>query len=304
MADTITAGASMSRPAGPPGVTWMAPAKVNLYLHVVGRRDDGYHLLDSLIAFAALGDLVTVLPAREIRLGVEGQFAEAVPTGSDNLVLRAARALAQHAGITDGAAIILEKQMPTAAGLGGGSADAAAALRALVRLWDVEIGEDALAELGLSLGADVPICLAGHPAFVGGIGEAITPVPNLPPTWLVLVNPGVAVSTPAVFRAREGDFSAPARFDGTAADAPALAALLAQRHNDLTEPAMSQAPVIGDVLAALTGTPDCLLARMSGSGATCFGLFANEAAARTAARRVALDNPSWWVVSAALATPA
>ena len=303
MVETITGGASMSRPAGVPGVTRMAPAKVNLYLHVTGRREDGYHLLDSLIAFAALGDLVTVLPACEIRLGVEGQFAEAVPTGSDNLVIRAARALARHAGITDGAAIILEKQMPTAAGLGGGSADAAATLRALVRLWDVEIGEDALAELGLSLGADVPICLAGYPAFVGGIGEAITPVPDLPAAWLVLVNPGVAVSTPAVFRTREGDFSASARFDGAAADAPALAALLALRHNDLTEPAMGQAPVIGDVLAALTVIPDCLLARMSGSGATCFGLFADEVAARAAARLVALDNPSWWVVSAELARP-
>lgn len=302
MADTITAGASMPRPADAPGVTWMAPAKVNLYLHVVGRRDDGYHLLDSLIAFAALGDLVTVLPAGEIRFGVEGQFADAVPTGSDNLVLRAARALAQHAGITDGAAIILEKQMPTAAGLGGGSADAAATLRALVRLWDVEIGEQDLAELGLALGADIPVCLAGHPAFIGGIGEAITPAPKLPPTWLVLVNPGVAVPTPAVFRAREGKFSAPARFDGAPADAAAFAALLAQRHNGLTEAAMKQAPVIGDVLAALTEIPNCLLARMSGSGATCFGLFADETAAQAAARRVALDNPSWWVVSAALAT--
>ena len=196
-----------------------APAKVNLYLHVLGRRADGYHLLDSLVVFADEGDRIEVAPADDLRLTVSGPFAADVPAGADNLVLRAARALAAAAHRPPAAAIRLEKRLPVASGVGGGSADAAAVLRALVRLWDIAITDDALAGLALSLGADVPMCLHGWPMFVGGIGEEIEPAPPLPGCGLVLVNPRVLLPTPQVFKARTGDFSALARFQEPPADA-------------------------------------------------------------------------------------
>lgn len=284
-----------------------APAKINLYLHVTGRRADGYHLLDSLVAFAGVHDTVRMAPAPDLSLVIEGPFADAVPSGPDNLVLKAAISLRDAAGIDHGAEIVLEKHLPVASGIGGGSADAAATLSGLARLWGV--GAVDLAQLGLSLGADVPVCLFGKPAFMAGIGEQITGAPALPPAWLVLVNPGVGVSTPSVFAARRGDdVSQSARFGSPPATAAALADRLRTGGNDLENAAIGLQPVIADVLRALDGAEDVLLARMSGSGATCFGLFHDaDSAARTAAQ-LGGDHPGWWVRAAPLlsdaATPA
>ena len=262
---------------------------MNLALHVLGRRSDGYHLLDSLAVFAAVGDVLRAEPAEELSLAITGRFAAALGAETDNLVLRAARALAAAAGIAPRARLTLEKRLPVASGIGGGSADAAAALRLLARLWGVAPASE---ELALRLGADVPVCLASRPARMGGIGEALAPAPRLPPCGLLLVNPGVAVATPAVFRARSGAFSPPLDLPGGWVDAAAMAADLARLSNDLEAPATSLEPAIGEVLAALRALPGALLARMSGSGATCFALFATATAARDAAARAA--RPEWW----------
>lgn len=281
-----------------------APAKVNLYLHVIGRRADGFHLLDSLIVFAGIGDTVEVRPSDALTFAVEGPMAAGVPATDDNLVLKAAWALAAAAGIEAKADIRLIKRLPMAAGVGGGSADAAAALRALKRLWRIDIADATMAAIALGLGADVPVCLAGRAAFVGGIGEAIDPVPPLPRCWIVLVNPGVPAATPAVFKARQGAFSAPARFSEAPKDAAAFVALLRSRRNDLTAAALTVAPDIGKVLGALERCPGILLARMSGSGATCFGLFVDAGAATEAAFALNRGHPGWWAKAGSMETGA
>lgn len=278
-----------------------APAKVNLYLHVVGRRDDGYHLLDSLVAFADAGDVVAARRDDTIHLSVDGPFAAALAGERDNLVLRAARQLAAFAGGAPGAALTLTKNLPVASGIGGGSADAAAALRALCRLWRIAPHDAPLDAIVQGLGADVPVCLHGEPSFIGGIGERREPAPALPPAGLVLVNPGIPLATPAVFARRSGAFSEPARFAASPRDAAELAELLAARRNDLTGAAVTLVPAIAEVLAALSNSPGCLLARMSGSGATCFGLYADKAAASDAASWLAGRAPSWWIVPTGLA---
>lgn len=271
-----------------------APAKINLHLHVVGRRDDGYHLLDSLVAFAGVGDRLTVSPADGLSLSVTGPFAAGLQGEGDNLVLRAARALADHAGVPAAGKLVLEKNLPVASGIGGGSADAAAALRLLSRFWGIEPDGATLARLARGLGADVPVCLAGRPALMSGIGEVLMPAPQLPDAGLVLVNPGVAVSTPSVFRARSAVFSDPATFPAEGwRDADSLAATLRATHNDLEPAAQLLAPAIGGALDALAAASGCLLARMSGSGATCFGLFRTPEAAQEAASDIA--RAGWWV---------
>lgn len=286
-----------------PLLTVEAPAKINLYLHVVGKRVDGYHLLDSLVTFLDLGDTIAVAPSDRLTLTIEGPFADGLSAGADNLVMQAARALAEDANVPALAAIRLTKRLPVASGIGGGSADAAATLKALSSLWRLPITAVRLAEIGLKLGADVPMCLNGRTAFVGGVGEAVEPAPPLPPFWLVLANPVVAVPTPAVFKARSGPFSSPARFAEPPSDAAQLSAYLAERTNDLTAPALALSPVIGDVLAVLRDLPQALLARMSGSGATCFALFADEAAARSGCAAVTRTRPGWWSACAPVIPP-
>jgi len=271
-----------------------APAKVNLYLHVTGRRADGYHLLDSLAVFPAVGDVVTAEPADALSLAITGPFAAGLQAEPDNLLLRAARALRPGAG----AALTLEKNLPIASGIGGGSADAAAALRLLAQLWGVE---GSLHETALALGADVPVCLASVPARMGGVGELLSPAPVLPAFGMVLVNPGVAVATPAVFKARQGEFSPPATLPATWPNAASMAADLRACVNDLQAPAIALAPVIAEVLAALAALPGALLARMSGSGATCFALFETPAAAAAAAQ--GLSRPGWWCWGGGLYDP-
>jgi 4-diphosphocytidyl-2-C-methyl-D-erythritol kinase len=272
-----------------------APAKVNLFLHVIGRRADGYHLLDSLAVFPPVGDRLLAAPAEALSLTIEGPFGADLAGEADNLVLCAARALGGTASgpaqerATKGARLKLEKHLPLASGIGGGSADAAAALRLLCRLWGLP---PASIRIALALGADVPVCLASRPARMSGVGETLTPAPGLPAAGIVLVNPGVSLATVQVFRARTSGFSDPAELPASWPDAAAMASDLAKLRNDLEPPAITLRPVIGAVLAALAAMPGCLLARMSGSGATCFGLFPNAAAAEAVAR--ALMRPGWW----------
>ncbi len=282
-----------------------APAKLNLYLHVVGRRPDGYHLLDSLAAFAAAGDELTFSPAPDLSLALDGPFGHSLGADDENLVLKAARALAARVGRPPSAAIRLTKRLPVASGIGGGSADAAATLRGLNRLWNLGLPETALSQIGLGLGADVPVCLAGVPSFFGGIGDEIASAGPLPRAHVVLVNPGAPLATAAVFQARAqaaagAPYSQPARWTDAVPDVLALAGLLAKRGNDLTAAAIGLLPAIVDVLAALEHQPPCLLARLSGSGATCFGLFAERGEAREAAAAIAAAHPGWWVVATML----
>jgi 4-diphosphocytidyl-2-C-methyl-D-erythritol kinase len=282
-----------------------APAKINLTLQVVGRRADGYHLLDSLVAFTEYGDTIAVDAADDLNLRLDGPFGTIlVGDPAENLVLRAARLLAEHAGIEPRAAITLTKRLPVASGIGGGSSDAAATLRALVRLWGVTIAAADLETIALRLGADVPVCLARRTARLEGIGEHITPAPALPPVAMVLVNPGTGLATPKVFAARQGAFSkapGPAGiFTASPPDLSALSAGLADFGNDLTAPAISLLPVIADCLASLQAQPGCRLARMSGSGATCFGFFDNDKTATAAAAAITGNAPGWWAVATRL----
>ena len=268
-----------------------APAKVNLFLHVTGCRADGYHLLDSLAVFPGAADRLAAGPADGLNLAVTGPFGAGLQAEPDNLVLRAARALAAAAGVPARAALVLDKRLPVASGIGGGSADAAAALRLLSRLWRVALPDAALHGIAAQLGADVPVCLAGGAMRMGGIGERLGPGPALPAFGMVLVNPGSAVSTPAVFKARTGPFSAMAALPGGWGDAGAMAAGLSDLSNDLEAPAIRLCPAVAAVLAWLRAQPGCLLARMSGSGATCFGLFRDGPAAEAVARAA---PAGWW----------
>ncbi len=267
-----------------------APAKINLCLHVTGRRADGYHLLDSLVVFADVADRVFASPAHGLSLVVAGPEGAGLQAETDNLVLRAARAM----GVID-AALILDKHLPVASGIGGGSTDAAAALRALQQLTGRPL--PAMAEI-LRLGADVPVCMTGRPARMAGIGDRVTPLPPLPPLFCVLVNPRLPVPTPQVFAAlafRENP-PLPDLPPAVLADARSFADWLGgHTRNDLVPPAREVAPILAEVQAALDATPDCLLARMSGSGGTHFGLFATEGAARDAAEMLRAAHPFWWV---------
>jgi len=269
-----------------------APAKVNLFLHVTGRRADGYHLLDSLVVFPAAADSLHWAEAPALSLALDGPEGGALRAEPDNLVLRAARLLAEATGISPRGFLRLDKHLPVASGIGGGSADAAAALRLLCRAWNVAVPPDAMAALSLRLGADVPVCLASRPARMEGVGELLGPAPALPPgLGMVLANPRVALATPAVFRARAGGFSPRAALPPGWADAAAMARGLSACRNDLEAPAIGLCPAVGEVLAALRALPGCLLARMSGSGATCFALLPDAAAATAAAT---LLPPEWW----------
>ena len=283
-------------------VRQFAPAKVNLYLHVVGRRPDGYHRLDSLVAFADVGDVVTAESDRELSLRVVGPYAGDLSDDDDNLVLKAAHALRAAAGMQRGARLTLRKNLPVASGIGGGSADAAASLRALVRLWRLKVKPGVMARIARGLGADVSACLASQATFATGIGERLTSAPGLPTLSAVLVNPGLALATPDVFKTRRGPFGSARPFAPALLDGPALVTLLAARRNDLTDAAIRLQPTIAEVLRELA-TADCRLARMSGSGATCYGIFSSDAAARRAARAIAASRPRWWVKATRLGSP-
>lgn len=267
---------------------------------MIGRRADGFHLLDSLFAFADIGDFVTVEPAETLSLTIDGpEAAGLAAAAADNLVLRAARRFAEHAGVTGGARLHLEKRLPVASGIGGGSTDAAAALRGLAVLWDRKL-DAGVAALAAELGADLPACLAGVPVWVGGIGEVLEPAVGLPPAGIVLANPRRPLATPAVFRAWQARFSRPARFETMPRDPAALALALASRDNDLTAAAVTIVPEIAAVVEHLAELPGALLARMSGSGATCFALFNDRIDAVAASRVLAAAQPGWWIAAGRL----
>lgn len=282
-------------------MTWsdvFAPAKVNLTLHITGQRDDGYHLLDSLVAFAPVGDTLRVAPAEELTLRLEGPEAEGLPANGDNLALRAAAMV----GEGQGAAIVLEKVLPVASGIGGGSADAAAAARAvLAEAGALDADGLARAEAALlALGADVPMCLASRPVRVRGIGEGLTHV-SLPPLPAVLVNPRVPVSTPQIFRSLtvRDNPPMPEHLPEFTEPEP-LINWLAGMRNDMEPAAIALEPVIGTLLAELAALPGCRLARMSGSGATCFGLFATMAEAGAGSELLRAARPEWWIAEGLL----
>jgi len=283
-----------------PALSEFAPAKINLYLHVTESRSDGYHGIDSLVAFASVGDQIRVEPAATLSLVVEGPFAaglDADPT--HNLVWRAAALLAERLGRVPGAAITLVKNLPVASGIGGGSSDAAATLRVLSLLWR---NDDlaSLIELSAILGADVPACLVGRPLQIGGIGEILERATVLPTLAIALVNPNIPLSTASVFRAFRGPFSPPAPLTFTPIEPVAFARTLAARRNDLTAPAVALVPQIGDVLECLASARGAWLVRMSGSGATCFALFASSGEAEAAARQIQAQRPEWWTASGTL----
>jgi len=274
-----------------------APAKINLYLHVVGRREDGLHLLDSVFLFAGLEDRIFVELDCDFSLTVTGPWGDAIMDlkSERNLAIEAARKLAEAAGLQAGARLTLQKNIPVAAGLGGGSADAAAALQACAELWEIDKASLDLGMLALELGADVPACLAACPMRVGGIGEELRPLSGRPDWGVLLVNPRTNLSTQEVFAAFRDSGRGFSEKLSSMAGWTDPAWLAQYSGNDLEDAAMSIAPVIGDVLAALRGLPDVRLVRMSGSGATCFGIFDGRDDACRAARNIQDRYPGWWV---------
>jgi 4-diphosphocytidyl-2-C-methyl-D-erythritol kinase len=278
----------------------LAPAKVNLDLHVLGRRADGYHELDSLTAFAALGDRLVFYEHECLELELCGPFAGPLAAEADNLVLRAARSLAACAGRRAAVRITLDKRLPVAAGLGGGSADAAATLRGLNRLWRLRMTPADLAVLGAALGADVPVCLAGRAARLRGVGERVEPWDGLPPLPVLLVNPGLPLATAAVFGALERIATPVERAWPPPGEPDAFLAWLRRGANHLEAPALRLLPPIGEMLTGLATQQGCTLARMSGSGATCFGLFATAAARDAAAAALGRARPDWWLAASTL----
>src|SRR5256886_510045 len=287
-----------------PGLVEEGAAKVNLTLRVVGRRVDGYHDLESVVAFADCADRLTLTPGPELSLKTTGPLASACGNSSDNLVLKAAKLLGESVAGLKAGSFVLEKILPVAAGIGGGSADAAAALRLLARLNDLSLDDERLLDVALATGADVPVCLASRACDMTGVGETLMPL-SLPKIPCVLVNPRVPVATNEVFAAlglRNGELlvgvtdvlQAPA-WPEEGASIEDWVEVLAANSNDLEAPAMRIQPVIGEVLAALNATNGAWLARMSGSGATCFAIFENTPEAQRAAQKIQLDHPQWWV---------
>ena len=281
-----------------------APAKINLTLHVLGRRPDGYHEIESLVAFADIGDRLSFEPGKALDLAVTGPTAVNAGETESNLVLKAARALAERAEGLKLGRFTLEKQLPVAAGLGGGSSDAAAALRLLARANSLSRDDELVRAAAKATGADVPVCLQPNARMMRGIGELLSDPVDLPELPAVLVNPGVAVPTKDVFAALGApELTAPPQpddFFAINADAAALVSILAARRNDLETPAIKIQTVIADVLAALQNAPGCLLARMSGSGATCFALFGSAGEAQDVARTMQARHPAWWIRATSL----
>ncbi len=288
-------------------VSVFAPAKINLTLHVTGQRDDGYHLIDSLVAFAPVGDYLTIQDGNTLSLTVEGPEAAGIPADMNNLVMKVAEILADGSG----AAITLNKYLPVASGIGGGSADAAAAIRALSGYWNHEAKNvglfvpegDALKHLArqfLSIGADIPMCLLPRQQRVRGIGEDIQQV-EFPPLPALLVNPRVAVSTKEVFRGLKLNTNPP--MEELLPDFESITEFtswLAKQRNDLETPACKHCPEIGNVLDKLAGLDGCLLSRMSGSGATCFAIFETPEIAQVVGRKLLRDQPRWWIAGGLL----
>jgi len=274
----------------------IAPAKINLFLHIVGKRDDGYHLLESLVGFTQFGDHLSIKPSDDLSLQVEGEFASMLDADMEqNLVLKTARLLQAHCNIKAGAQIKLHKALPVGSGLGGGSANAAAVLKALCQFWKVELDP----ALAAKLGADVAMCLDSSPAFAQGVGDKLQPM-YIPPMDVVLVHPRQPLLTADVYRAFKLPFAETVEMPASIDSPEALVALLSDMHNGLQPAAIDCMPVIGDILCAIAATKSCLLARMSGSGSGCFGIYKDAAAAKNAAQELAANQPDWWCMATRL----
>lgn len=284
--------------------TEFAAAKINLALHVVGRRPDGYHLLESLVVFANFGDTISAAKGREgIHLTIDGPLGgelSLLARGSDNLVTRAARLLIAASGrrAMPPTELVLYKRIPIAAGLGGGSADAAAALRLLDRAWNLDLGPERLAAIGVELGSDVPMCVGSRPSIVRGVGERVSHAAGIPPLPVVVVHPAVPVQTAAVFgKVENAQNSGLPRLPTHFRSILALVQWLRETRNDLTGAAAAVTGLAARATKALANDEDCLFARMSGSGAAAFGIFASRSAAERAAKRLSAARPHWWVTA-------
>ena len=277
-----------------------APAKLNLYLHITGRRTDNYHLLDSLFVFTDFGDELTFTPASEFKLLISGDFGQNLITTEDNIITRTVKLLAKHTNNKPDFHIELIKNIPVGAGLGGGSADAAACLKALSKMWNID-DNSLIQEIALELGADVPSCLNSTPIFVNGIGEKISPAPSIPDCTILLINPGLHISTPDVFKKFNPDFSLPLQKDllPTSSLKEFCEFLNQETRNDLTTTAISIEPDISNIINTMTIQEGCYLSRMSGSGATCFGIFETMEQAEQAEKNM-LHHHFWWAIKTKL----
>ena len=290
----------------PSPVTQIAPAKINLALHVTRRREDGYHDLESLVVFADVADEITAVPADVDSLTIVGPFAQGLNAGPSNLVSRAVSAfrLRWPDAVARGLALQLTKNLPVAAGIGGGSADAAAALRLMVSQSQQPIPVSELSDMAALLGADVPACLVSSPLVARGVGELLEPLPEFPPLHVVLVNPMIPLATAEVFRRLRAHDNYPLPALPSPLTRPAQIGIwLAETRNDLQPPAVKLVPAIGDVVDKLAEAQGCILARMSGSGATVFGLFGSSGQAHQAAQMMREHNPDHWVAAAPLLQP-
>jgi 4-diphosphocytidyl-2-C-methyl-D-erythritol kinase len=289
---------TQQNPNRPRPVREFAPAKINLFLHVGAKRPDGHHDLQSLVVFARAGDELVLEVADEVSLELSGPFAADLASAPDNLVLKAARALAAETAFHGGARLKLTKNLPVASGIGGGSADAAAALRGLNALWGLGLQAEDLRRIAERIGSDVPVCVEPRPAWMEGRGEKVRALDAVAALPMVLVNPRAAVSTGKIFAALDRRSGTGLSLPPPLMDATELIAYLRSKTNDLEPPARLAAPVIGEVLKALAARPGVLIARMSGSGATCFALFEDDTVARQAAASLRAQFPQWWTVSA------
>ena len=279
-----------------------APAKINLCLHVTGRRPDGYHTLESLVAFTDFGDTLEIMPADTLTLNVTGPFADALHISKEqNLVMQAASMLRLRTGSTTGARMVLHKQIPVSAGLGGGSSDAAAALKALYRFWRIDSEDDRVLErIALKLGSDVPACLAHQAAWIRGAGEEVKPVSKFPEVFLVLVKPEESLLTRDIYQRFGNKFSFPSKLPDGFISLDSLVQAIQPKHNDLHTPAIDLLPVIHNVLGAIHATRGCLLSRMSGSGPTCFGVYSSQDEAEQAAAELRQTYSTWWCMATRL----
>ena len=287
-----------------------APVKINLYLHVTGRLDNGYHTLDSLIGFADIGDQITIAPAQDFSFEIDGPFAQSfndkerdASPHSSNLLVQAAWSLSQAAQKVPKVSVKLTKNIPLASGLGGGSSDAAAVIWGLLEWWDMPTNAKFLPGLMTQLGADVPVCLNCRPARVRGIGDILDPAPAMDEIAIVLVNPGKPCPTEKVFMGFHGDFKDPQALPQSLHNFDDLIDFLSAQNNDLEEGAREYVPEISNILHALSAQDGCALARLSGSGASCFGLFNDEQTAQRAVKALSFENPDWWVKTGMLNRP-
>ena len=281
-----------------------ARAKINLTLHVLGKRPDGYHELDSVVVFADFYDRLSFTPGLEDRLSIEGPFGGAID--GENLILKAKRVVSGWLGREISGEFRLEKNIPVAAGVGGGSSDAAAAIRVLLKACGHQGGVEGFIEKAAAIGADVPVCLYNRAAWMRGLGERVTPAPDIAPLPAILVNPRIKVSTAEVFRRLNagpllpGEAPSPALADADFTSPEKAAAALQHGRNDLEPPAVAIEPAVERTLAAIRGQEGCLLARLSGSGPTCFGLFPTQENAKSAAEALGREHPGWWVAPVTL----